>query len=63
MRDELRDALVNLEREARAVGRADLVHHVEGVWHIIESICQKIDEEPRRRPSSGGRKGDAYWAD
>jgi hypothetical protein len=48
MRSALRDALIELEQEARAAGRADLVHHLEGVWYLLESICQKIDEEAKR---------------
>jgi hypothetical protein len=48
MRSELRDALKKLEQEARAAGRTDLVHHLDGVRSILESICQAIDTEARR---------------
>jgi hypothetical protein len=48
VRSALCHALTELEQEARAVGRADLVPHVQGCRQILESICQKIDEEVRR---------------
>src|SRR5205085_11261257 len=40
MRSALCHALTELEQEARAVGRADLVPHVQGCRQILESICQ-----------------------
>ena len=48
MRPALCLALTELEQEARAVGRADLVHHVQGCRQILESIIQAIDLEARR---------------
>jgi hypothetical protein len=43
MHDDLRDALANLERQARRAGRPDLIEHVEGVRLILEGLCQAID--------------------
>jgi hypothetical protein len=48
VRSALCHALTELEQEARAVGRADLVHHVQGCRQILESIIQAIDAEARR---------------
>jgi hypothetical protein len=41
--DDLRVALVRLDREAREAGRPDLTQHVEGVRLILEGLCQAID--------------------
>ena len=59
MRDALRAALMDLDREAQAVGRADLAQHVEGAWLILEGICQKIDEEVQRESLTAGREPQA----
>jgi hypothetical protein len=48
MRPVLSEALAELEQEARAAGRADLVHHVQGARYILESVCQAIDVEAGR---------------
>jgi hypothetical protein len=53
MRSALRESLNKLEREARAVGRADLAKHVEGAWLLQESISQAVAKArtQRRRQS------------
>lgn len=61
MRYALCHALTELEQEARAVGRADLVHHVRGCRQILESIIQKIDEEARRASPTAGHGQDEDW--
>ena len=48
MRSALSESLAELEQEARAVGRADLVHRVQGVRYILVSVCQAIDVEAGR---------------
>ena len=48
MRPGLCRELTELEQDARAVGRADLVQHVQGCRQILESIIQVIDLEARR---------------
>jgi hypothetical protein len=59
MRPALCHALTELEQEARAVGRADLVHHVQGCRQILESIIQAIDTEARRAsPTARYRQGE-----
>jgi hypothetical protein len=47
MRPALCHELTELEEEARAVGRADLVAHVQGCRQVLESIIQKIEEARR----------------
>jgi hypothetical protein len=48
MRPALCRELTELEQEARAAGRADLVHHVQGARYILESVCLAIDVEAGR---------------
>jgi hypothetical protein len=48
MRPGLCRELTELEQDARAVGRADLVHHVQGCRQILEVIILAIDMEARR---------------
>jgi hypothetical protein len=50
MRPALCEALTELEQEARALGRADLVHHVQGCRQILEVIILALDMEARRAP-------------
>jgi hypothetical protein len=59
MRSALCHALTELEEEARAVGRADLVHHVQGCRQILESVIRAIDMEARRTsPMARHRQGE-----
>jgi hypothetical protein len=51
MRSALCRELTELEQEARAVGRADLVQHVQGCRQILESVILAIAEARRASPT------------
>ena len=52
MRPGLCRELTELEQEARAVGRADLVRYVQECRQILEAIILAIDTEARRASPS-----------
>jgi hypothetical protein len=65
MRSALRESLIKLEQEARAVGRADLAEHVEGAWLLLESISKAVARArtQRRRQSQDERRPPRQSAD
>jgi hypothetical protein len=51
MRSALCRELTELEQEARAVGRADLVQHVQGCRQILEGVILAIAQARRASPT------------
>ena len=52
MQDEVHRALIELQKRALAVERADLAEHASAVWLIVEGIAQTVEaEEAGRRVS------------